>query len=107
MQRHGMVIRVRPETRDEYLALHAAVWPEVEDMLTRANYRNFTIFIRDDMLFGYFEYVGDDLAADNARIAADPATQRWWALTDPLQERLPGTPDGEQWASLTEAWHMD
>ena len=107
MQRHGMVIRVRPERRDEYLALHAAVWPEVEDMLTRANYRNFTIFIHDDILFGYFEYVGDDLAADNARIAADPATQRWWTLTDPMQERLPGTPDGEQWATMAEAWHMD
>jgi len=107
MQRHGMVIRVRSGGREEYLALHAAVWPEVEDMLTRANFRNFTIFIHDDLLFGYFEYVGDDFAADQARIAADPTTQRWWKLTDPLQERLPGTPDGEQWATMAEAWHLD
>ena len=107
MQRYGSVIRVRPESRDEYLALHAAVWPEVEQMLTRANFRNYTIFIHDDMLFGYYEYVGDDYAADQARIAADPATQRWWALTDGLQERMPGTPEGEQWATMTEAWHLD
>ena len=36
------------------------------------------------MLFSYYEYIGTDHAADQARIAADPATQRWWQLTDPL-----------------------
>jgi L-rhamnose mutarotase len=107
MQRYGMVIGVRPEHRDEYLTLHAAVWPAVEAALTRANIRNFTIFIRDDLLFGYYEYIGDDHAADQARVAADPTTQRWWAATDPCQQRLPGTPDGAQWAPLSEVWHLD
>jgi L-rhamnose mutarotase len=107
MQRFGSVIRVRPEKRDEYLALHAAVWPEVEDMISRANIRNYTIFIHGDLLFGYYEYVGDDHAADQARIAADPATNRWWALTDPCQERLPDTPEGSQWAPMAQAWHLD
>jgi L-rhamnose mutarotase len=40
-------------------------------------------------------------------IAADAATQRWWRLTDPCQERLPGTADGRQWLELPEVWHMD
>ena len=75
-------------------------------MLTAANIRNYTIFLRGDMLFSYYEYVGTDHAADLARIAADPATQRWWQLTDPCQERLPGTPEEEQWAPLTEVWHL-
>ena len=35
-----------------------------------------------------------------------PATRRWWALTDPCQERLPGTPEGEQWLPLPEVWHL-
>jgi L-rhamnose mutarotase len=43
---------------------------------------------------------------DQARIRADPATQRWWQLTDPCQDRHPGTPEGEQWAPLTEVWHL-
>jgi L-rhamnose mutarotase len=107
MQRFGTVVSVRPDRKDEYLALHAEVWPQVEQMLTRAHIRNFTIFVHGDLLFGYYEYVGDDHAADQARIAADPDTQRWWALTDPLQERLPGTPDGSQWAPMAEAWHLD
>jgi L-rhamnose mutarotase len=70
-------------------------------------FANYTIFIRDDFLFGYYEYVGDDHAADLESIAADPETQRWWALTDPCQEQLPGTPDGSQWAPLAELWHLD
>jgi L-rhamnose mutarotase len=107
MQRFGSVIRLRPERRDEYLALHANVWPDVEAALVRANVRNYTIFLRDDLLFGYYEYIGDDYAADLARIAADPQTQRWWELTDPCQDRLPGTPDGSQWAPMTEVWHLE
>ena len=105
-QRFGSIVRVRPEQRDEYLRLHAAVWTAVEERLLASNVRNYTIFIRDDLLFGYFEYVGTDYPADMAAIKADPETRRWWQLTDPCQERLPGTPDGEQWAPLTEVWHL-
>jgi L-rhamnose mutarotase len=107
MQRFGSVVRLRPDRRYEYLALHANVWPSVEAALTAANIRNYTIFVRDDLLFGYYEYVGDDHAADLACLAADPETKRWWALTDPCQEQMPGTPDGSQWAPLAEFWHLE
>jgi L-rhamnose mutarotase len=107
MQRYGTVVGVRPDRKAEYLALHANVWPQVEQMITSANIRNFTIFVHGDLLFGYYEYVGDDHAADLARIAADPDTQRWWALTDQCQESLPGTPPGSPWAPMSEAWHLD
>ena len=105
-QRYGMTIRLRPDKRDEYLALHAAVWPEVEAAMLANNVRNFSIFLHGDVLFGYYEYTGSDHDADEARIAADPTTRRWWTLTDPCQERLPGTPDGHQWAPMTEVWHL-
>lgn len=107
MQRFGSVIGVRPEHRDEYLALHADVWPQVEAMLTKSNIRNYTIFVHGDLLFGYYEYVGDDYGADMARIAADAETRRWWALTDPCQERLPGTPEGSQWTTMSQVWHLE
>lgn len=58
MQRHASLIRLRPEHRETYLRLHAQVWPEVERTLRAANIRNYTIFLRDDLLFGYYEYVG-------------------------------------------------
>lgn len=106
-ERVGTVIAVRSDKRDEYLTLHAAVWPEVEAMITSCNIRNFSIFIHGDLLFGYYEYVGDDRAADMARMAEDPATQEWWRLTDPCQQSLPDTPEGEQWAQAELVWHLD
>jgi L-rhamnose mutarotase len=60
-----------------------------------------------DLLVSSYEYVGDDHAADMARMATDAETQRWWLLTDPCQERLPGTPEGEQWMRLPEIWHLN
>lgn len=107
VRRIGSVTQLRTEKRAEYLELHAAVWPEVEAQITRSNIRHFTIFLLEDMLFSYLEYVGTDYAADMAAMQADPDTQRWWALTDPCQERLPGTPDGDNWAPMTEIWHLD
>ena len=107
MQRYGAVIRLRPERREEYLRLHRAVWPEVEATITACNIRNYTIFLHGDTLFGYYEYVGTDHAADMAKMAADPATQRWWQLTDPCQEQVEGTPEGQWWAAMAEVWHQD
>ncbi|WP_203794765.1 L-rhamnose mutarotase, partial [Actinoplanes derwentensis] len=96
MERHGQVVDVRAEKRDEYVRLHAAVWPAVEETLTRCNVRNYSIFLVEKTLFAYYEYVGDDHDADMARIAADPVTREWWKLTDPCQEPWGGeTPAGE------------
>jgi L-rhamnose mutarotase len=100
------VIRLRPEHREEYLRLHRAVWPSVEDMIRRANIRNYTIFLHGDVLFSYFEYVGDDYDADMARIAADPESQRWWKLTDPCQESLSDPASGHWWTPIEEVWHL-
>ncbi|MFS0733907.1 L-rhamnose mutarotase [Microbacterium sp. 1P10UB] len=107
MLRVAMVCRMVPEKREEYLALHRAVWPGVEQTLRDGNIRNFTIFVRGDVLFGYYEYVGDDLAADDAKMAADPVTQQWWERTRPCQ--LPFDADGTEpnWQTMTEAWHLD
>ncbi|NES37388.1 L-rhamnose mutarotase [Micromonospora sp. PPF5-17] len=106
MQRYGTVIRLRPERRAEYLRLHAEVWPAVERTLRAAHIRNYTIFLHGDLLFGYYEYVGADHDADQARIAADPQTQRWWRLTDPCQESLAEPGSGHWWTPMREVWHL-
>jgi L-rhamnose mutarotase len=107
VRRVGSVIRLRPERREEYLRLHAAVWPQVEATIKDCNIANYTIFLNGDLLFGYFEYHGEDLDADLARMAADEPTRRWWALTDPCQERLPDAAPGRQWSDAVEVWHLE
>lgn len=91
----------------EYRRLHAEPWPEVLATLRAANVTNYSIFVRDGMLFSYLEYTGDDYDADMALIAADPATQRWWTFTDPCQQPVPTAQPGEWWAPAEEVFHMD
>lgn len=105
--RFGQVIGVAPGKLEEYKRLHSAVWPGVQKMITECNIRNYSIYYKDGLLFSYYEYIGDDYEADMARMAADPETQRWWKLTDPCQQPVPGHAEGEWWARMEEVFHED
>ena len=107
MQRRAMVIRVKPEKLEEYKALHAKPFPGVIAALKAANVSNYTIFLKDDVLFGYLEYAGSDWEADMARVAADPETQRWWTFTDPCQTPWTSAQPGEWWSDMECVFHMD
>ncbi|MCX6065625.1 MAG: L-rhamnose mutarotase [Chloroflexi bacterium] len=105
MKRYGMVIKVKPEKLEEYKQLHANPWPGVLKTIHDCNIRNYSIYLKDDLLFGYFEYIGADFAADMARMGEDPTTQEWWRQTDPCQEGLPTRKPGEWWADMDEVFH--
>ncbi len=107
MRRIGQVIGVRQDRIEEYEAIHREVWPGVLDTIRKHNIRNYSIFRQGNILFSYFEYVGEDYDADMAGIAADPVTQEWWKLTDPMQEPLEGRSDGEWWMVIPEVFHTD
>jgi L-rhamnose mutarotase len=104
---HAQVVRLRPEAEAEYRRLHADVWPAVLEQISRSNIRDYSIHLYDGLLFVRFTYVGDDFEADMAAMAADPATQRWWKLTDPLQEPLPGRAEGDWWAKMEPLFYYE
>ena len=107
MVRHGQIIRLREGMLDEYRSQHAAVWPEVAAKIRDCNICNYSIFHKDGLLFAYFEYHGEDFAADGAKMAADPKTQEWWALMKPMQEPLPTRKQGEWWAEMEEVFYQE
>jgi L-rhamnose mutarotase len=107
MERHGSVIKVRPEKLAEYTKYHAAVWPEILAIITQCNIRNYSIYHKDGYLFSYFEYVGSDYQADMKKMAAHPKTQEWWAIMKPMQIPLPTRAAGEWWAEMEEVFHLD
>lgn len=111
MKRIGQIIKLKPEAYAEYKRLHAQVWPEVLATIKAANIRNYSIYHHDGLLFAYMEYVGDDFEADMAKIADDPKTREWWALTDPLQQPVVGTSsgsaEGHWWHDMEELFHTD
>ncbi|MGD0876169.1 MAG: L-rhamnose mutarotase [Acidimicrobiales bacterium] len=107
VQRIGAVIALAEEGAEEYVQLHAAVWPEVLDALRKANVTNYSIFRRDSLLFSYMEYRGSDLVADMAGMASDPATKRWWEVVMPLQRTMRSSADEEWWAPMEEVFHLE
>ncbi len=107
MTRYGMVIGLKPEAEARYKQYHADVWPGVLDMIRQCNIRNYSIYLKDGTLYSYFEYHGTDFEADMARMAADPTTQQWWAIMQPMQSPLPTRKEGEWWAVMEEVFHLD
>ncbi len=112
MKRYGSVIGLRPEKLEEYKRLHAAVWPDVLKMIRQCHIRNYSIYLRTlpdgrPYLFSYYEYVGRNYTADMARMAADPATQRWWEVCKPCQQPLADRGADEWWAGMEEVFHAE
>lgn len=107
VQRYGSVIKVAPGRLEEYKRLHAAVWDSVKKMIKECNLQNYSIYYKDGYLFSYYEYIGNDYAADMAKMAADPETQRWWTFCEPCQQPLESRAEGEWWATMEEVFHLD
>ena len=107
MKRFGQIIRLKPEGISKYIEYHANPWPDVNDTLKRANIGRYSIFIKDEVLFAYFEYSGNDYEKDMALIAACPHTQEWWKLVKPLMQPIDSRGLDEFWADMTEIYHLD
>ena len=107
MQRMGQLIGLKAEDIPEYKRLHAAVWPGVLATIAACHIKNYSIFQKDALLFGYFEYHGSDLAADFKRMNADPIVKEWYAVCSPCQVPLATRKEGEWWADMVEVFHMD
>ena len=87
-QRSAFVLHVRPDKIDEYVAEHAAVWPELLDALRAAGIRNYSIFRSGNDVFGYFEC--DDLAAAGRYMDGQEVNHRWQDhMAGLLEERVP------------------
>ena len=105
------VTGLKPEKAEYYRQLHAHPWPGVNRTIKACHIRNFSIHEREIdgklYLVAYLEYTGKDFAADMARMAADPETQRWWKETDPCQSPLPdAAAAGKIWSDARMVFHL-
>ena len=107
MKRYGRTIRLKAGCEEAYRKYHAAVWPEVLEMIRSCHIENYSIYLKDDRLFAYFEYHGEDFERDMAMMAAHAKTQEWWAVMNPMQEPLETCKPGEWWAEMVEVFHTD
>ncbi|KAK0458569.1 uncharacterized protein EV420DRAFT_1479808 [Desarmillaria tabescens] len=68
----------------------SAVWPGVLAALEHARIVDYSIhyYAPLRLLIAYMKYTGTDYEVDMKKVAEDPETQRWWAMTDGMQESL-------------------
>ena len=103
--RYVSCIELLVEHEQQYRKLHAEVWPDVVAAIKQAGIENYSIHVLElgekKYLFSYFEYSGDDADNDFAKLAETPVIRdRWWPITKPCQQRLPGTGTAEHWTPL-------
>lgn len=107
-KRVGMVIKIRTEYVEQYLALHDDAHPGVRDLLQKYHLRNFSIFlhkINDDYFeFGYYEYTGKSFEHDMADLAAEQRNIEWLKLCDHMQLPLEGE---SGWAIMQQVYYND
>jgi len=106
MKRFGQIVGIKKDKLEEYKKYHSDVWPGVLAKIKDCNIRNYSIFLFEDKLFAYFEYIGTDFEADMAKMAADETTRKWWDIMIPMQNPIYGDGDA-QCITLEEVFHVD
>lgn len=107
--RFGQVIKLKHDCISEYKKLHKPenIFDGVNEMIKECNISGYSIFIKDDLLFAYFEYTGNNFEADMKKMATDLNTQKWWDAVKPLMLPVENRKPGEFWANMEEIYHLD
>ncbi|KAI6803300.1 hypothetical protein KC363_g2548 [Hortaea werneckii] len=102
-KRMAQIVRLKPESLQEYKECHAKAWPEVLQQIKDCHIVDYSIWFddRSSTLFATMKWVGSDFDADMAKMAANPKVQEWWAMTDGMQESFvegaKGSTDPKGW----------
>jgi L-rhamnose mutarotase len=100
------LLKVRPDKVEEYKKRHAAVWPEMQDALREAGWRNYSIFLHSDgVVVGYLE--SDDFEKACAEMKKLSVNARWQESMAPLFESLDGENADDNMTPIEEVFHLD
>ncbi|EGN96290.1 hypothetical protein SERLA73DRAFT_185964 [Serpula lacrymans var. lacrymans S7.3] len=108
------IIKLKPEYVKEYKEIHSQVWPGVLNALARHHIVDYSInhYPPLQLLIATFKYTGNDYEKDMAEVGEDEETQRWWKLTDGMQESFNDGAEGSGkeipwWAEVEEVFRFD
>lgn len=105
MKRIGRIVKLKPQMRRRYIELHANPWPEVTKAIRDCGIRNFSIYVKGDLLFSYFEYIGDAYQEDMQRL--NLLTAGWLKETDQCQEPVAEAGADELWSVMEEIFYQE
>ena len=103
MERVAFKMRLKPGFEAEYQRRHAALWPDLAEVLRAAGVSDYTIFLDPETLtlFAVLKRA-EDHTMDS--LPSHPVVQKWWAHMAPLMEVHPdNTPECH---ALREVFHL-
>lgn len=83
MKRFIMYSELKPDKVRDYEELHADPWPELLKLLDRCNIHHYSISLRGNQVFTYYEYTGTDYEKDMEIMDHSPVMQKWWTYSKP------------------------
>jgi len=105
MRRIAFLLRLKEGTGAAYDRDHAAVWPEMLDLLKRSGISEYSIFRRDELLFLTMRIEGDfDEMWD--KIDQDPVNQRWQQAMGAYFVSDHGASNGERFPMMKEVFYL-
>lgn len=105
MKRFAFKMYLKPGCEQEYAKRHAAIWPELKQMIKEAGVGNYSIFWdkETNILFAYQECSGDGNSQDTDHV--DPITQKWWDMMADIMEVNPD--NSPVTIPIEELFHLD
>ena len=104
-RRFAFKMKLKPGCEKEYQKRHAAIWPELVEMIKQQGVGNYSIYWDKDtnLLFAYQECSGEGNSQDTDNV--NPITQRWW---DMMADIMEVNPDNSPVSiPLEEVFHLD
>lgn len=88
MDTQAFRMQLKPGMAEAYRARHAAIWPELSELLRNSGISDYWIFLDEESL-ALFAVL--KLADDNRRseLPSHPVMKRWWDHMAPLMEVEP------------------
>ena len=105
-ERYAMAVKLKDEKKNFYLKNHQNVWPEILDELKKIKIKNYSIFLKEDFMFGYLEYEGDNFDEDMTKMAKIPIVDKWTKLMIDCFNPFPNNEDNDSWVMMDEIFYM-
>ena len=104
MKREAFKMFLKPGFEEEYERRHAAIWPELKELLSKNGVYDYSIYWDKDtnILFAFQKTRGEEPSQD---MGTNPIVQKWW---DYMADIMEVNPDNSPVSiPLPEVFHMD
>ncbi len=88
MARQAFKMKLKPGQKEEYRRRHAAIWPELVNLLHEAGVSEYSIFLDEETgtLFAFQLQDGNKSSQD---LGDNPIVQKWWAYMADIMDTNP------------------